>query len=48
MKTQSTFAGWDFATTWLIREGIAYPRLQWQLVRDIAGSMESIFSILPC
>jgi len=38
MKRQSTFVGWDFATTWSIREGVTYPRLQWQrLLGDIAG-----------
>ena len=28
MKTQSTFAGWNFDTVWTIKEGVSYPSLQ--------------------
>jgi hypothetical protein len=33
MMTLSTFtsAGWDFASTWAICEGINYPRLKWRI-----------------
>jgi hypothetical protein len=30
MKQAATFAGWDFVSTWMIQEGIDYPKLQWQ------------------
>ncbi len=32
MQTAQTYldAGWDFAGTWMICEGFAYPRLQWE------------------
>jgi len=30
MKQQATFVGWDFATVWSIREGLAYPAFRWQ------------------
>jgi len=30
MKQAATFAGWDFAGTWTIQEGVDYPRLQWE------------------
>jgi len=30
MKTQNTFAGWDFPSIWNINEGTSYPYLQWQ------------------
>jgi hypothetical protein len=40
MMQQINFStwGWDFTTTWTIREGKSYPRLHWQrLLGDIAG-----------
>jgi filamentous hemagglutinin family protein len=30
MKTEDSFSGWDFATTWGITPGITYPYLLWQ------------------
>ncbi len=32
MQQQASFAGWDFAETWTICEGVDYPRLQWENV----------------
>ncbi|MFH1725517.1 MAG: Ig-like domain-containing protein [Elusimicrobiota bacterium] len=30
LKSQSTYAGWDFTNTWAIHEGVSYPYLRWQ------------------
>ncbi|MBP7052018.1 MAG: PASTA domain-containing protein [Phycisphaerae bacterium] len=30
MKQKASFAGWDFESTWMICEGVDYPRLQWE------------------
>ena len=30
MKQQATFSGWDFASTWAISDGNAYPYLNWE------------------
>ncbi|MEN6425183.1 MAG: GLUG motif-containing protein [Phycisphaerales bacterium] len=30
MKQQASFTGWDFENTWMICEGVDYPRLQWE------------------
>ncbi|HNS19660.1 MAG TPA: PASTA domain-containing protein [Sedimentisphaerales bacterium] len=30
MQQQASFAGWDFESTWMICEGLDYPRLQWE------------------
>ncbi len=30
MMQQTTFAGWDFADSWRIEEGLSYPYLKWQ------------------
>jgi len=40
MKQQATFAGWDFATTWMITENVTYPllRVGWDSgYQDIGG-----------
>ncbi len=30
MRSQASFGGWDFATTWAIGEGTAFPHLRWE------------------
>ncbi|HNS21324.1 MAG TPA: GLUG motif-containing protein [Sedimentisphaerales bacterium] len=31
MKMAATFSTWDFDGTWMIQEGVDYPRLQWEV-----------------
>jgi len=31
MMQQATFAGWDYATIWAIKEGVSYPYFVWQI-----------------
>jgi hypothetical protein len=37
MKSQSTFADWDFVSVWSIDEGVSYPRFNRDVPRAVAG-----------
>ncbi len=39
MKMQATFAGWDFANIWHMRESVTYPQFQWQELPHIDSGL---------